>query len=163
MEERDLTEQNDADRNGSPERPNATGENYDPQVPAEDVLQDEDYTGPAVTVPVCIEGPVRAKTLPTHMRGLRSVAVADRSAAGSRAVRILDGDPRRSRAVLQIPTSESLRLGTTRADAEGEYAFVLIGNATTAEKLEIHSCDEVWGIGVDGAFNVSVLNEQWTG
>lgn len=163
MEERDLSEQNDPDSRNAAERPNASGERYDPNVPAEDVLQDEDYGRPAVTVPVCIEGPTRVKTLPTHLRGLRSVDVADRSAAGTTAKKLLEADPRRARAVLQIPVAESLRLGTTQGNANSPFAFLLLGSATVPTVLEITSCDELWGIGEDGAFSVSVLNEQWSG
>lgn len=158
MEERDLSTDNPADPANAPMRPNERDE-YDPVEDMADVRQDEDPEGP--TVPVCVKETVRTKELPSRLGGLLSKVVPDRTAAGARPVKLLDADPRRRRAYIEIPPTETLWLGPTAAQANSDYAFELHSILDGPGKMDVYSCDEVWGIGRDAEFKVSVLNEQW--
>lgn len=159
MDAKSLAEQNDPDRPDDPYRPNGR-ENYDPVEDMGDVLQDQEYDARMVVVPVCVKEPVRTQELPSALGGLMRKAVPD-VAAGGRPVKLLDGDPRRKRAVLVIPAEAVVQLGPTDAQAASEFSFTLTAGANGPERVEFHSSDEVWGVGNGSAFSVSVLNEQW--
>jgi hypothetical protein len=161
MDDTDLNSQNRADSGTSNDRPNANAEPYDPVSNAEDVYQDTDTYGPGLPVEVCVKGQVRTQELPTQLGALLSVAVPSMAVAGTRAVRLLAADPRRKRATLEIPATNTLRLGATQAMAQGEYAYRMYSSATAPAVREITAADELWGIGDASAFIVSVANEQW--
>lgn len=161
MDDNDLNTQNRADSGSSNERPNAYGEPYDPVSNAEDVYQDTDTYGLNKPVEVCVKGQVRTQQLPTQLGALLSVAVPSVAVAGNRAVRLLAADPRRRSARIEIPATNTLRLGASQAMAQGEYAYRLYSGATSPGVLPVTACEEVWGIGDASAFLVSVSNEQW--
>lgn len=160
MEEADLSKYDRADPASSNDRPNANGEAFDPVSNAEEVYQDTDYSG-APPVPVCVKGQVRVQGLPTQIGAMYSVAVGSVAVAGTRAVRLLAADPRRKLAHIEIPATNTLRLGTTQAAAQGEYAYRMYSSATAPGRIDVTACEELWGIGDATAFLVSVANEQW--
>lgn len=117
-------------------------------------------------VTVELDGPIRAdvQQLPAQSGGFRSYAVA----AGT-AVRILDQDPRRKRALViahdTTNTCTGVVLGTTQAEGASSISAVLPlqGNTTSAVSpvLELTLQDEIWASTVAGTATVTVINEQW--
>lgn len=162
MEDTDLAAQNRADAAGSNERPNATGEPYDPYPNAENVMQDEDVYGAAVPVNVCVKGPVRTQELPTRLGALRSVLVPALD-VGGQPIRLLSADPRRRRAVVLLGANQTLQLGATQKEAAGQYAFQIASGTATPFTLELFSTDELWAVRSTVATVISVLEERWTG
>lgn len=162
MEERDLSEQNDGDRPGANERPNATGERYDPNPDSSDVWQNEEEYGRPVTVPVCVENPVRTQELPTRLGSMRTAAVPALD-VGGQPVRLLSADPRRRRAVVYLGANQTLQLGATQKECIGPFAFQIASGATSPLLLEFFSCDELWAVRATVATTVGVIEERWTG
>lgn len=162
MEERDLNEQNDADRPGANERPNATGEYYDPNPDSEDVWQNEGYDRKPVTVPVYVENPVRTQQLPTCLGSMRTAAVPALDVGGT-PVRLLSADPRRRRAVVYLGANQTLQLGATQKECIGPFAFAVASGTTTPLLLEFLSCDELWAVRATVETTVGVIEERWTG
>lgn len=161
MEEADLSKYDRADSASSNERPNANGEPYDPVSNAEDVYQDQDVYGVNRPVSVCVETPVRTHELPARLGGLLRKAVANLS-AGGQPVKLLDADPRRRRASLYFPITKTLQLGMSNAEAASSFSFIVTSSDFEPGRIDFFSASEVWGVGVGAAFDVSVLNEQWT-
>lgn len=133
-----------------------------------DILQEqESYEIKTAPIETVICEPVRVLQLPARSGGFRSYDLTS-----TQAVRVLDRDPRRKRAVLQVfdtaGVSTGARLGGTQAEGLSENAYLLglpgpgiaAGNVIGAT-LEITNMDEVWASAVGEACTLSVLNEQW--
>lgn len=118
----------------------------------DDLYQDEPTSMPMTPIPIVAEGPVRVQLLPARSAGMRTWDLVD-----GVAVRILDADPRRRRAILQA-VGASYRLGSTQATAGITGAGAQF---TDGVVLELTTADEVWAAGAGGATVLSVLNEQW--
>lgn len=116
----------------------------------DDLLQEEEQAAAMTPIPVVAEGPVRTQALPARSAGMRTYDLT-RAAA----VRVLDADPRRRRAVLQA-TGGSYRLGGSQAAAQHGGATI-----TDGVMLTLTTCEEVWATAAWDDTALSVINEQW--
>lgn len=134
-----------------------------------EVLQEQEYDPAKVPpIPVVICEPARTVTLPSKSGGWRQY---DLTVGTSQ--RVLDRDPRRRRAIIQVSdaagASAGALLGGSEAEGTSDYAFLLAttssGNTTfdtaTSYLLEVTSMDEVWASASGASCVLSVMNEQW--
>jgi hypothetical protein len=118
----------------------------------DDVLQEEAAPVPMTPIPVVAEGPVRVQELPARSAGWRTYDLLP-----TEAVKVLEADPRRRRAVIQA-TGDAIMLGGSQAGATAGARF------GAGVLLEITTCDEVWARSVTtppAACTLGVMNEQW--
>jgi len=116
------------------------------------VYQEEAAPARMTPIPVVTEGPVRVQQLPTRSAGMRTYDLTPTVPQ-----RILDADPRRRRALLQVQ-GDDVMLGSSQASAA---AGALFADGTL---LELTTCDEVWARSATApavTCTLGVLNEQW--
>jgi hypothetical protein len=116
--------------------------------PTDDVLQEEEKAAPITAIPVTVEGPARVQQLPTRSAGMRTFDLT------LTAVKILEQDPRRRRAVLQA-VGDSIMIGPTQAAASAGATF------TDGVVIELTTCDDVWARATSTTAKLGVINEQW--
>lgn len=113
---------------------------------------------PAHKVPVCLEDPVRVQELPAKSAGFRSVDLTV-----GKAVKILERDPRRKRAVI-LPydpagASKGAFIGVDQQAALSPYA-AMIPLGTSG--IELTTFDDVWASANTAGCSITVINEQWS-
>lgn len=143
-----------------------SAEVFDP-TPADIGQTEAGHLAPLPPIPVTAVDPVRVQTLPSRQGGFirRTLAVGT-------AVRILDTDPRRRRAVLLVfdtaGASDGAILGTTQAQAVSALSFLLplpgpniAASNVSSVPFEITSTGELWASAAVAVCDISVMNEQW--
>lgn len=136
--------------------------------PGEILQEQECDETPIPPIPTVITDPVHTLELPTRSGGFRQYTLSTTSA-----VKILDRDPRRKRAVLTVfdtaGASNGVLLGNTQAEAQSSYAALLplpgpgiaAGNVAFGP-VELTMSDEVWASASGESCVISVINEQWS-
>lgn len=137
--------------------------------PADVVQTIDDEIAAVPPLPVTVTDPARVILMPAKSSGWTQIPLTTTAA-----VKILDRDPRRKRAVLSLfdtgGTSDGAVLGSTQAEAGSPYGFLLplmgpniaAGNVASAAMMEITAVDEVWAQAQAAACIVSIYNEQWS-
>lgn len=111
------------------------------------------HEGEDTAVVVRHDGPIRTQLLTTRLGSSRTLTLD--SALGS--MRVLLGDPRRSRAVL-LSIDQDMYVGASQTEADQGYGAYW----PKLTQLVLNHQDEVWVRPVTGTSKVSIINEQWS-
>jgi hypothetical protein len=116
-----------------------------------EVQQAEAEYIPLQEVPVKIEGPVRAQTLP-------ATSYTDRTfdLDATNAIRVAPRDPRRS--VLLMTPAAAVWIGPVQSAAKVNVGGLLVANVPVYHR---HT-EEVWAVAATGTTTLSVHEEFWT-
>jgi hypothetical protein len=117
------------------------------QVEAEDIPK-------LAEVPVRIEGPVRAQTLPATSWSARSYELS-----ATEAVRVARRDARRKRGVITVVT-QAAWLGPSQSAAKSGVGYRMGAAATSI--IEFTHTEEIWAIGDTAGSILSIFEEYWT-
>lgn len=114
----------------------------------------EGYQGPGLvqTLPVTVEGPVQTQALPT-----RGASSTQRKANPGVPERILNEDPRRSRAVL-ISHDDDMYVGFDQQSVASAIGALWPKNVP----LTLTCISAVWVMPVTSASTISAIPEEWT-
>lgn len=115
----------------------------------EDVLQEQPAPVPMTPIPVVLEGPADTRQLPTRSPGMATLDLTVDP------TRVLQDDPRRSRAILQV-AGDAVILGTSQSAAT--HAGARLADGTT---VTLTTSGEVWARAGTGTATLSVISEQW--
>jgi hypothetical protein len=136
--------------------------------PATIVQEELDIGAAAEPLRVVTINPVQVQVVPARAAGFFQYSLTTTAA-----VRVLERDPRRKRAVLiahdntDAGTAHGVFLGGSQAEALSPYAFELgfitrgTGLGASSGPMEITAIDEVWASAAIADCILSVMNEQW--
>jgi hypothetical protein len=135
-----------------PDSAGHAGQSFDPRPDTDELLQDSDPTPGMVTIPVCVEGPVRTQQMPRTAGVRRTVTV------GTSPKRVLTADPRRASVVL-LAQGNPITVGSSQSEATGAYAA--LWPAWTP--LTLSDTEELWVAAPAGDTSLTVLTDAWAG
>lgn len=131
----------------------------------DNVVQKQAVHTHKIPIPIVADEPIHTIVLPSRATGWRSYDLT----LGAPAVKILNEDTRRKRAILLVTdnagSSAGARIGQSQAEAQSGYGFILgLASGVTnrvSSQLEYTSYTCVWATAITASCVISVLNEQW--